>query len=162
MQPLERTLKDGAALHRELEALLVDERGALARHEVAGGEAANARRGALVQAIADWEREAAGRLDSKPSGPHPPGAEGPATLRAAVAALPEPERPAAEAALKALAASAVAARHAAAVNHIVLERNLDIVTRTLDLLTGRPSGTTYGPQGGVSRAPGGGLVGRKE
>jgi hypothetical protein len=55
MQPLEIALKDGAALYGEMEALLVAGRCALARHELAGMEAANAHRGALVQANSTYD-----------------------------------------------------------------------------------------------------------
>jgi flagellar biosynthesis/type III secretory pathway chaperone len=155
MGPLLTELKAGAALYAELGALLDAEREPLARHELAAVEDANARRKDLLERIADWESAALERLAPTPDG------HGPETLGAAVRALPAAERPKVEAALADLKAAAEAARHAAAVNHILVERNLDTVSRTLDILTGRPSRLTYGPGGGVNPASGGGLVARK-
>lgn len=156
MLPLIHHLKAGAALYRELGELLAAERGALVRHDLAAVERANAGRTDLLERIADWESAALERLAPVPG---EAGWDGPATLGAAVRALPAAERPEGLAALERLKAAAEAAQEAAAVNHILVERNLDTVTRTLDLITGRPSRITYGPRGGV-RSGSGGLVAR--
>jgi hypothetical protein len=144
------TFDTGAALYRGLEALLAAERSVLSGPDAAGIAAANERRAALLAEIAAWEEEArALAVDG-----------GAPSLSAVVAALPKADRPGADAALKQLAAAAHSARHQAAVSHIVVERSLEAVGRTIDVLTGTPSGTTYGPGGGVARGPRRGLVER--
>jgi hypothetical protein len=154
VQPLVNHLKTGAELYGELGALLVSERGALARHELDAVARANARRQALLEAITEWESATVEWLASAPAGT--------ATLGQAVRALPAPGRADAEAALSALKDTALAARHEAAVNHILVDRNLDTVERTLDILTGRRARLTYGRQGGMPRGGAGDLVARKE
>jgi len=155
MQPLATHLKEGADLYGELGRLLVAERGALARHELPDVKAANARRQVLLEAIAEWESATVEWLAEAPPAGSP-------TLGTAVGALPAGPRKEAEAALAALKGTAEAARHEAAVNHILVERNLDTVERTLDILTGRRSRLTYSRQGGVPRGGAGDLVARKE
>jgi hypothetical protein len=157
IEPLIAALADGRALFGELGALLVAERACLVHHDLAAVEAANARRQALVDAIAAWERSAAGLLAA---GPAPTDAA--PTLRGAVESLPPARRAAAQAALKDLRGAAEAARREAAVNHILVERNLETVAHTLAIVTGRRPGITYGPKGGISRTAAGGLVARKE
>jgi hypothetical protein len=145
------TFKIGAALFRDLEALLLAERAALAGPDPKAIAAANDRRAALLSAIAAWEEEARALCDA---GTGAPG------LMDAVAALPAPERPGAKAALERLATAARSARHQAAVSHIVVERSLEAIGRTIDVLTGTWPGTTYGPQGDVARGARRGLVER--
>jgi len=144
------TFDTGAVLYRGLEALLVAERSVLSGPDAAGIAGANERRAALLSEIAAWEEEARA-LATDANAP---------SLSAVVAALPAAERTETGAALKQLAAAAHAARHQAAVSHIVVERSLDAVGRTIDVLTGSPSNPTYGPQGGVARGPRRGLVER--
>lgn len=151
MRAPRETLEAGAALYGELEALLVGERSALAGPDPAAIAAANDRRAALLAAIAAWEAEARALCGA--------GADG-SGLKGAVAALPAPERPGAAAALERLAAAARSARHQAAVSHIVVERSLEAVGRTIDVLTGTLPSTTYGPRGGVARGARRGLVER--
>jgi hypothetical protein len=143
------TFEAGAALYRDLAALLGAERTVLAGPDAAAIAGANERRGALLTDIAAWEEEA-GALATGAAG----------SLSAVVAALPEAERTGAEDALKRLADAARAARHQAAVSHILVERSLEAVGRTIDVLTGTPSDTTYGPGGGMAKGARRGLVER--
>jgi FlgN protein len=142
MRTVRETFDTGAAMYRGLEALLVAERSVLAGPDAGAIAGANDRRGALLVDIAAWEDEARELVA---------GVAGASSLAAVVAALPAPERPEAEAALGRLAGAARAARHQAAVSHIVVERSLEAVVRTIDVLTGTPTGTLYGPRGGVAR-----------
>lgn len=156
MQRLLETIRGGTALYGRLGDLLEAEREALTGHDPAGVRAANAEREALLEEIAVWECEVTGLLDGLP----PPAAIE-HTLRAAVAALPDPYRAGAEVALAALRESAETARHRAAVNHILLERSLDAVERTLDIFTGQRTGVTYESGGTKARGGSRGLVERK-
>jgi flagellar biosynthesis/type III secretory pathway chaperone len=156
VQRLLETIRNGTALYGRLGDLLEAEREALTGHDPAGVRAANAEREALLEEIAVWEGEVTGLLN----GLSPPAAvEG--SLRTAVAALPDPYRAGAEVALAALKEAAETARHRAAVNHILLERNLDLVQRTLDIYTGQRTGVTYEPDGAKARGGSRGLVERK-
>jgi len=151
MRTARETLEAGAALYRDLEALLVAERPALAGPDQAAIAAANDRRAALLAAITAWEEEARALCGA---------GAGTSALADAVAALPGHERPGAKAALERLAAAALSARHQAAVSHIVVERGLEAIGRTIDVLTGTWPSTTYGPQGDVARGTRRGLVER--
>lgn len=150
MRTARETFEAGAALYRDLEALLGTERAVLAGPDPGAIATANERRQALLADIAAWEEEAGALV----------GAAGPDSLSAVVAGLPEADRPGAEAALARLADAARSARHQAAVSHIVVERSLEAVGRTIDVLTGTPSDATYGPRGGMARGARRGLVER--
>lgn len=156
MQPLLECIRDGVALYGRLGELLLAEREALTRHDLAGVRSANAEREVLLDHIAAWERQVADLLGGRPS---PEGAA--STLGHAVSDLPAPYRSGGEVALAALREAAETAHHRAAVNHILLERNRDTVERTLDILTGQRSGVTYGPGGDKARGASRGLVERK-
>jgi len=147
MRTPRETFETGAALYRDLEALLGAERAVLAGRDAAAIDGANERRRTLLADIAAWEEEA-GALAAAGS------------LSAAVAGLPDAERPAAEVALASLTEAAKAARHQAAVSHIVVERSLEAVSRTIDVLTGTPSDSTYGREGSMARGARRGLVER--
>lgn len=155
MPSLTQTIEAGAALYRELERQLVAELPALAGRDPKGIAAANDRQEVVLDEIARWEADAVRRF-----GPREDGAPPTATFKSLVAALCAAERPAAEKALASLSSAARAARHQAAVSHIVVERGLEAVGRTIDVLTGTRTGTTYTAGGGVSRTGRRGLIER--
>lgn len=155
MPSLTQTMEAGAALYRELERQLVAELPALAGRDPKGIAAANDRQEALLDEITRWEADAASRFGTPADGAPPA-----ISFKSLVAALCADERPAAEKALAGLSDAARAARHQAAVSHIVVERGLEAVGRTIDILTGTRSGTTYTAGGGVARTGRRGLIER--
>jgi len=149
MRTPRETFETGAALYRDLEALLGAERAVLAGPDAAAIARSNERRQALLSDIAAFEEEAGALMGA-----------GAKSLSAVVAGLPAADRPDARAALARLTAAAESARHQAAVSHIIVEHSLETVGRTIDVLTGTPSDATYGPRGGMARGARRGLVER--
>ncbi|MBI5137090.1 MAG: flagellar export chaperone FlgN [Nitrospirae bacterium] len=156
MEPTLQRMKTGVGLYTRLRDLLAREQDDLVRHNLSAIESHNGEQERLLHEIADWEGEVAHLLgrDLDDSG------EG-QTLSQVIRELPQATRIEAERVLTTLEATARAARRLAAVNHVLVERDLATVELTLDAFTGGPAGKTYDAYGGVNRAARSTLLARK-
>ncbi len=135
-------LKEGIALYGDLQAVLETERSALVNYEMADIQAAIDRRKTLVGEMAEWEetvRELVGD-----SVDHP--------ITACIETLSGLQRQTGLELVETLKASINKVQHTASVNHILAERNLSTVERTLDFYTGGSSRTTYGSNGDMAES----------
>ncbi len=155
MSNTQQHLTWGIALYGDLRDLLQIERVALVAHEAAEIDDANNRQEAILEEITQWEKESRDLLAE------PEGTSAVDTFGEMVKSWSGTARVQGEKLVSDLRETIEEARHLAAVNHILVERNLAMVSRTLDFYTGGKSKNTYDSQGAMADDRRYGMVTRK-
>ncbi len=147
MQSTLELLQEGADLQGSLCQVLLRERTALVAHEVEGLQAANDERDTLLARLAEWSDQAQSLLQA---GAADTDAGGEPSLGGLVKQLPRALTQRGNDCLSRLRRRAEEAHQLAATNHILVSRNMDLVSRTLAFYTGGTAAATYTAHGAVA------------